>query len=115
MNPNAELEKTSSSYWHDQKKNQPHSKNCESIIQKLSSPVRMAVFLKVVPKPTIVILAHATLKAVNKERKFLTFHRLMNEVFDDQLNEEAFPAWLAKKFEVRPSKFNQICFEMERK
>ena len=123
MNPNAELEKSSSSYWHDQKKVQHHSKNLESIIQKLSSPVKMAVFSKVIPKPTVEILAHTTcdsvfeaqvckalitrLKALNKERKFPTFHRLLNEDSGDQLNDEAFLAWLAKKSVIRPSKFSQ--------
>ena len=83
----------------------------ESIIQKLSSLVKMAVFSKVVPKPTVEILAHTTcdsvfeaqvckaliirLKALNKERKFPNSHRLLNEVFGDQLNDEAFLAWLA--------------------
>ena len=95
----------------------------ESIIQKLSSPIKMAVFSKVVPKPTVEILAHMTcdsvfeaqvckalitrLKALNKERKFPNSHRLLNEVFGDQLNDEAFLAWLAKKSEIRPSKFSQ--------
>ena len=83
----------------------------------------MAVFSKVVPKPTVEILAHTTcdsvfeaqvckaliirLKALNKERKFPNSHRLLNEVFGDQLNDEAFLAWLAEKFEIRPSKFSQ--------
>ena len=83
----------------------------------------MAVFSKVVPKPTVEILAHTTcdsvfeaqvckaliirLKALNKERKFPNFHRLLNEVFGDQLNDEAFLAWLAKKSEIRSSKFSQ--------
>ena len=83
----------------------------------------MAVFLKVVPKPTVEILAHTTcdsvfeaqvckaliirLKALNKERKFPNSHRLLNEVFGDQLNDEAFLAWLAKKSEIRSSKFSQ--------
>ena len=83
----------------------------------------MAVFSKVVPKPTVEILAHTTcdsvfeaqvckaliirLKALNKERKFPNSHRLLNEVFGDQLNDEAFLAWLAKKSEIRPSKFSQ--------
>ena len=83
----------------------------------------MAVFSKVVPKPTVEILAHTTcdsvfeaqvckaliirLKALNKERKFPNSHRLLNEVFGDQLNDEAFLAWLAKKFEIRSSKFSQ--------
>ena len=117
LNPNAELEKSSSTYWHDQKKVQRHSKNLESIIQNLPSPV------KVVPKPTVEILADTTcdsvfdaqvskalitrLEALNKERKFATFHRLLNEVFGDQLNDEAFLAWLAKKSEIRSSKFSQ--------
>ena len=95
----------------------------ESIIQKLSSPVKMTVFSKVVPKPTVEILAHTTcdsvfevqvckalitrLKNFNKERKYPTSHRLLNEVFGDQLNDEAFLAWLAKKFEIRPFKFSQ--------
>ena len=95
----------------------------ESIIQKLSSLVKMAVFSKVVPKPTVEILAHTTcdsvfeaqvckaliirLKALNKERKFPNSHRLLNEVFGDQLNDEAFLAWLAKKSEIRSSKFSQ--------
>ena len=83
----------------------------------------MPVFSKVVPKPTVEILAHTTcdsvfeaqvckaliirLKALNKERKFPNSHRLLNEVFGDQLNDEAFLAWLAEKFEIRPSKFSQ--------
>ena len=83
----------------------------------------MAVFSKVVPKPTVEILAHTTcdsvfeaqvckaliirLKALNKERKFPNSHRLLNEVFGDQLNDEAFLAWLAKKSEIRSSKFSQ--------
>ena len=123
MNPNAELEKSSSSYWRDEKKVQRHSKNLESIIRKLSSPVKMVVFSKVVAKPTVEILSHKTrdsvfkaqvykalitrLRALNKERKFSTFHRLLNEVFGDQLNDEPFRAWLAKKFEIRSSKFSQ--------
>ena len=123
MNPNAELEKSSSSYWRDEKKVQRHSKNLESIIRKLSSPVKMVVFSKVVPKPTVEILSHKTrdsvfkaqvykalitrLRALNKERKFSTFHRLLNEVFGDQLNDEPFRAWLGKKFEIRSSKFSQ--------
>ena len=45
--------------------------------------------------------------ALNKERKFPTFHRLLNEVFGDQLSDATFLAWLAKKFEIRPSKFRQ--------
>ena len=83
----------------------------------------MVVFSKVVPKPTVEILAHTTcdsvfeaqvckaliirLKALNKERKFPNSHRLLNEVFGDQLNDEAFLAWLAKKSEIRSSKFSQ--------
>ena len=83
----------------------------------------MTVFSKVVPKPTVEILAHTTcdsvfevqvckalitrLKNFNKERKYPTFHSLLNEVFGDQLNDEAFLAWLAKKFEIRPFKFSQ--------
>ena len=83
----------------------------------------MAVFSKVVPKPTVEILAHTTcdsvfeaqvckaliirLKALNKERKFPNSQRLLNEVFGDQLNDEAFLAWLAKKSEIRSSKFSQ--------
>ena len=83
----------------------------------------MAVFSKVVPKPTVEILAHTTcdsvfevqvckalitrLKNFNKERKYPTFHSLLNEVFGDQLNDEAFLAWLAKKSEIRSSKFSQ--------
>ena len=83
----------------------------------------MPVFSKVVPKPTVEILAHTTcdsvfeaqvckaliirLKALNKERKFPNSHRLLNEVFGDQLNDEAFLAWLAKESEIRSSKFSQ--------
>ena len=67
--------------------------------------------------PIVEILAHTTcdsvfeaqvckalitrLKALNKERRFPTFHRLLNEVFGDQLNDKAFLAWLTKKFEIR--------------
>ena len=47
------------------------------------------------------------MKALNKETKFPTFHRLLNEVFGGQLNGEAFLAWLAKNFELRSSKFSQ--------
>ena len=83
----------------------------------------MAVFSKVEPKPTVEILAHAAcdsvfealvckalitrLKALSKKRKCPTFHRLLNEVYGDQLNDETFLAWLVKKFEIRPSKFSQ--------
>ena len=38
---------------------------------------------------------------------FPTFHRLLNEFFVDQLNDEAFLTWHAKKFGIRSSKFSQ--------
>ena len=66
--------------------------------------------------PIVEILAHTTcdsvfeaqvckalitkLKALNKERKFPTFHRLLNEFFDDQLNDEAFLHDLQKSLKL---------------
>ena len=50
MNPYVELDDSSSSYWWDQKQVQQNSENLESIIQKLSLPVKISVFSKVIPK-----------------------------------------------------------------
>ena len=44
LNPNAELEKSSSSYWHDQKKVQCDSKNLESILKNCLHLLRWQYF-----------------------------------------------------------------------
>ena len=86
------------------------------------SPVKTAMFSKVIPKKTVDVLAHTTcesvfeaqvcqaflerLKTLNREKKYPTFHQLLHDVFGEQLQSQTFLDWLAKKIDMRPSKFS---------
>ena len=84
--------------------------------------MKTAMFSKVIPKKTVDVLAHKTcesvfeaqvcqaflerLKTLNREKKYATFHQLLHDIFGEQLQSQTFLDWLAKKIDMRPSKFS---------
>ena len=84
--------------------------------------MKTAVFSKVIPKKTVDVLAHTTcesvfeaqvcqafierLKTLNREKKYPKFHQPLHGMFGEQLQSQTFLDWLAKKLDIRPSKFS---------
>ena len=46
------------------------------------------------------------LKTLNREKKYPTFHQVLHDVFGEQLQSQTFLGSLAKKLDIRPSKFS---------
>ena len=51
-------------------------------------------------------LYREVIKALNREKKYPTFHQLLHDVFGEQLQSQTFLDCLAKKLDIRPSKFS---------
>ena len=43
---------------------------------------------------------------MNREKKYPTFHQLLHNLFGEWLQHQTFLEWLAKKLDIRPSKFS---------
>ena len=43
---------------------------------------------------------------MNREKKYPTFHQVLHDVFGEQLQSQTFLGSLAKKLDIRPSKFS---------
>ena len=111
------------------------TKNLESIIQSLSSPIKhtvkrnlaSSVLMDVIintdsesiHETTIVTSLIDYLKELNKQGQYPAMHKTMHSVFKNKMNDTDFLKWLASKLNIRTSRFLtymyvHICSELER-
>ena len=91
------------------------TKNLESIIQSLSSPIKhtvrrnlaSSVLMDVISihETTIVTSLIDYLKELNKQGQYPAMHKTMHSVFKNKMNDTNFLKWLASMLNIRTSRF----------
>ena len=107
--------------WKTYREAKEKTKNLESIIQLLSSPVKHTVKRNLansiltevlvntdsenIHEATVVSSMITYLKELNEKYKYPTMHQTMHDVFKDKMNDIEFLKWLASWLNIRLSRF----------
>ena len=107
--------------WKSYREVKEKTRNLESIIQSLSSPIKSTVTRNLTDSVLSDVIVNADsnsvheaiavsnltdhLRDLNQKRLFSKLHETMNSIFKGKMTDENFLKWLAVKLEVRPSRF----------